>query len=188
LIQNSRSWRGIWFTVLNTLPGCQCDDLSDQDVLGIDHELLMQKGRAYLAVIVRWRAIRSPEAADTVKTGAIRRTDRCSSARASGVVTRRGAKESRATLSATDQLAEVVKRRPQTLAPLAETNDRQFSLCRPSRVRHRRSCRRHSGRSPAPPSHGEIRPLPPRKTWRTAIASQSILSLQKWSPDPKMQQ
>jgi hypothetical protein len=29
---------------LNTLPGCQCDDLSDQDVLGIDHELLMTSG------------------------------------------------------------------------------------------------------------------------------------------------
>jgi hypothetical protein len=29
---------------LNTLPGCKCDDLSDQDVLGIDHELLMTSG------------------------------------------------------------------------------------------------------------------------------------------------
>ncbi|ESQ13232.1 MAG: HRDC domain-containing protein [Thiohalocapsa sp. PB-PSB1] len=108
------------------------DYLSDKDVLSIDHELLMQEGRAYLAVIVRCRGVRSP-AADAAKTGSTRRRDeswrdlldskdwplfermrewRGERARAAGVPSY--------IICNNRQLADVVKRRPRTLAALAE--------------------------------------------------------------------
>ena len=109
------------------------DYLSDKDVLGIDHELLMQEGRAYLAVIVRCRGVRSLAASRDAEGGSRRRRDgswrdlldpkdwplfdrmrgwRGERTRAAGIPSY--------VICNNRQLAEVVKRRPQTLAALAE--------------------------------------------------------------------
>jgi len=112
------------------------DYLSDKDVLSIDHELLMQQGRAYLAVIVRCRGVRAPTAASgDAEGGSRRRRDeswrdlldpkdwplfermrewRGERTRAEGIPSY--------VICNNRQLAEIVKRRPQTLAALAEIN------------------------------------------------------------------
>ncbi len=109
------------------------DYLSDKDVLSIDHELLMQEGRAYLAVIVRCRGVRPAAASGDAEGGSRRRRDeswrdlldpkdwplfermrewRGDRTRAEGVPSY--------VICNNRQLAEIVKRRPQTLAALAE--------------------------------------------------------------------
>lgn len=112
------------------------DYLSDKNVLGIDHELLMQEGRAYLVVIVRCRGVRSPAAASGgAEDGSRRRRDeswrdlldpkdwplfermrewRGDRARGEGIPSY--------VICNNRQLAEIVKHRPQTLAALAEIN------------------------------------------------------------------
>jgi ATP-dependent DNA helicase RecQ len=112
------------------------DYISDKDVLDIDHELLTQEGRAYLLVVVRCRGVRSSSAASSdAEGGSRRRRDefwrdlldskdwplferlrewRGDRARSEGIPSY--------VICNNRQLAEVVKRRPRTLAALAEVN------------------------------------------------------------------
>jgi ATP-dependent DNA helicase RecQ len=111
------------------------DYIADKDVEGIEHQFFMQEGRAYLAVIVRCRGVRSPAAASDAKGDSRRRRDeswrdlldpkdwplferlrewRGDTTRAEGIPSY--------VICNNRQLAEIVKRRPRTLAALAEVN------------------------------------------------------------------